>query len=544
MAGAVMEAARDPAANPPEAGSRETPSEVLEFELQLEQLETGTRPCLSLDELGREVRRCRKMAAEAAERVGVQVAAMGTSPMAVEPSVTGLSRYRQMAAEFGMTAQEQLTCGCHVHVQVSSDDEGIAILDRIRPWLAPLLALSANSPFCQGRDSGYASFRYQAWGRWPSSGPTDLFGSAAAYHGLVQAMVDTGTVLDQGMIYFDARLSRHYPTIEVRVADVCLYPDDAVLIAALVRSLAETAARAWRAGEPASPVRTELLRLAAWRASRSGLGGKLADPVANQPAAARAVVRQLLDHVRPALTDAGEFTVVRDLLEELLARGNGARLQRQAYQRAGQLGDVVRDASTRTSPANRRMLRNRLAGQLQLMPVLRAVARPMLASIFAVQGYDTLRHPERVSPLAEPVAQRVSERVPGLPDKTEQLVRINGGVQLAAGSLLALGRLPRLSALAIAATLVPTTLAGHRFWEAQDKQERAQQRIHFLKNVAILGGLLITAADTAGRPSLAWRGRHAARSARHDVTLAARTARMSGKAGARAGRLASRLPVG
>jgi glutamate---cysteine ligase / carboxylate-amine ligase len=354
VAGSVIEAAGKPAANPPEAGSRETPSEVLEFELQLEQLETGTRPCASLEELGREVRRCREMAAKAAERVGVQVVAMGTSPMVVEPSVTGLSRYRQMAAEFGLTAQEQLTCGCHVHVQVSSDEEGIAVLDRIRPWLAPLLALSANSPFWQGRDSGYASFRYQAWGRWPSSGPANLFGSARAYHGVVQAMADTGTVLDEGMIYFDARLSRHYPTIEVRVADVCLYPDDAVLIAALVRSLAETAARAWRAGEPASPVRTELLRLAAWRASRSGLDDKLADPVTNRPVAARAVTHQLLEHVRPALTDAGEFSIVKDLLAELLARGNGARLQRQAYQRAGEIRDVVLDAITRTSPVNRR----------------------------------------------------------------------------------------------------------------------------------------------------------------------------------------------
>ena len=348
VAGAVMEAARDPAANPPEAGSRETPSEVLEFELQLEQLETGTRPCLSLDELGREVRRCRKMAAEAAERVGVQVAAMGTSPMAVEPSVTGLSRYRQMAAEFGMTAQEQLTCGCHVHVQVSSDDEGIAILDRIRPWLAPLLALSANSPFWQGRDSGYASFRYQAWGRWPSSGPTDLFGSAAAYHGLVQAMVDTGTVLDQGMIYFDARLSRHYPTIEVRVADVCLYPDDAVLIAALVRSLAETAARAWRAGEPASPVRTELLRLAAWRASRSGLEDDLLNPVTGRPEQAATVAGLLVDHCRDALDDAGETDVVQEMVRILLARGNGAVSQRTAFRRSGRLADVVNSAVAAT----------------------------------------------------------------------------------------------------------------------------------------------------------------------------------------------------
>lgn len=190
------------------------------------------------------------------------------------------------------------------------------------------------------------------------------------------------------------------------------------------------------------------------------------------------------------------------------------------------------------------MLQALLPGQWSLMPVLRAVARPMLASIFAIQGFDTLLRPERVAPLAEPVAQPVTGRISALPDKTEQLVRINGGVQLAAGSLLALGRWPRLSALALAATLVPTTLAGHRFWEVQDKQERIQQRIHFLKNVAILGGLLIAAADTAGQPSLAWRGRHAARAARRDVSLAARTAKVSGQAGARAGQLRSHRPAG
>jgi putative oxidoreductase len=174
------------------------------------------------------------------------------------------------------------------------------------------------------------------------------------------------------------------------------------------------------------------------------------------------------------------------------------------------------------------------------MAVLRAFARPMLASIFVIQGYDTFRRPERVSARAEPVVRRIAARVPALPDKTEQAVRLNGAVQLVAGSLLAAGRVPRLSALALAATLVPTTFAGHRFWEAEDKQERAQQRIHFLKNVSMLGGLLITAADTAGSPSLAWRGRHAVRSARHDVSLAARTATASGKSAAKASRLSSR----
>jgi uncharacterized membrane protein YphA (DoxX/SURF4 family) len=138
----------------------------------------------------------------------------------------------------------------------------------------------------------------------------------------------------------------------------------------------------------------------------------------------------------------------------------------------------------------------------------------MLASIFVIQGFHTLRRAEQVAAAAEPVVRPLAERVPAVPAKPEQAVRLNGAVQLTAGSLLALGRLPRLSALAIAASLVPTTLAGHRFWEADDGATRAQQRIHFLKNLTMFGGLLIAAGDTAGKPSVAWRTRHAARPAR------------------------------
>lgn len=169
------------------------------------------------------------------------------------------------------------------------------------------------------------------------------------------------------------------------------------------------------------------------------------------------------------------------------------------------------------------------------MSVVRAAARPMMASIFVIQGYDTLRHPDKYAPQAESVVQPLSERISAVPEQTEQAVRVNGAVQLVAGSLLAMGRLPRLSALALAATLVPTTLAGHQFWATDDKQERAEQRIHFLKNAAVLGGLLIAAVDTGGDPSLAWRGRHAVRSARHDAQLATRTAKLSSRAGAKAG---------
>jgi carboxylate-amine ligase len=231
---------------------------------------------------------------------------------------------------------------------VASDDEGVAVLDRIRPWLAPLLALSANSPFWQGRDSKYASFRSQVWARWPSAGPAELFGSARAYHETVRAMTDCEVLLDSGMIYFDARLSQRYPTVEVRVADVCLHVDDAVLVAAVSRALVETAAREWRAGRPAEPIRTELLRLATWRAGRSGLDAELVDPRTLRPAPAGAVLDALLAHVRPALEDAGEQDAVRELRAELVRRGNGSRIQRAAYAQTGRLEGVVAEVVRRT----------------------------------------------------------------------------------------------------------------------------------------------------------------------------------------------------
>jgi glutamate---cysteine ligase / carboxylate-amine ligase len=157
VAGTVLAAARQAAG--PAAGA------TLEFELKQQQLETNSEPCRTLGELHREIRRGRAAAAAAAERAGVRVAALATSPVPVEPEVVGTSRYRRMAEVFGLTAHEQLTCGCHVHVGISCDEEGVAVLDRIGPWLPVLLALSANSPFWQGQDSSYASFRYmESWG--------------------------------------------------------------------------------------------------------------------------------------------------------------------------------------------------------------------------------------------------------------------------------------------------------------------------------------------------------------------------------------------
>jgi carboxylate-amine ligase len=320
----------------------------VEAELQLQQIETGTQPCRSLDQLEKRIRSARRSASAAARSIGVEITALGTSPLPVDAELTPSPRYERLARRFGLTAQEQLTCGCHVHVGVGSDEEGVAVLDRIRPWLAPLLALSANSPFWQGEDTHYASYRSRVWCRWPSAGSTDLFGSAEAYHNTVRNMVETGTVLDAAMVYFDARLSEQYPTVEIRVADVCLHAEDALLIAALARALVETAARDWAAGRPAAPVRAEILKLASWRAGRSGIAGELIDPATLRPHAAATAIQSLFRHVRDALEDSGDHTPALELWDELRRRGNGAQLQRAVHDQTGRLADVVRDSVRRT----------------------------------------------------------------------------------------------------------------------------------------------------------------------------------------------------
>src|ERR1700759_3689611 len=165
------------------------------------------------------------------------------------------------------------------------------------------------------------------------------------------------------------------------------------------------------------------------------------------------------------------------------------------------------------------------------MSVLRPVARPMMALNFIVQGIDSLLHPDTKAPAAEKVVRPLAERVPAVPDQVEQAVRLNGAVQVLAGSLLAVGKFPRLSAAALAATLIPTTAAGHRFWENDDKQQRAQQQVHFLKTLSMLGRLLIAPGDTAGNPSIAWRGRHAAGTAKREGALPAKTLQAEGKKG-------------
>jgi carboxylate-amine ligase len=322
---------------------------AVEGEFKQQQIETHTAPVADLTSLTREVSRWRSEVAAAARLTGSGVAALATSPLPVQPVIAASPRYAWMEDRYQQTAREHLVCGCHVHVSVDGDEEGVGVLDRIRVWLPTLLALSANSPFWNGTDTGFASYRAQALARWPSWGPTDRFGSAEAYHRLVHDMVQSAVILDEKMVYFDARLAQRYPTVEIRTADVCFTVEEAVLVAALCRGLVETAAQEWSSGTEAPAVPTQLLRLAAWQSARDGLEGSLIDWRTGLPQPSWKVVDSLLEHVGPALQATGDLEVVQEGLARVRHEGNGAMRQRAVRARTGRLADVVADSVRQTA---------------------------------------------------------------------------------------------------------------------------------------------------------------------------------------------------
>ena len=176
------------------------------------------------------------------------------------------------------------------------------------------------------------------------------------------------------------------------------------------------------------------------------------------------------------------------------------------------------------------------------MTLVRRIARPLLASIFVYGGLDAFRHPSAKAPAADKVVKALAGPL-GLPEDTELLVRANGATMIAGGGLLASGRFPRLASLALAGSLIPTTVAGHPFWNETDPAKRAQQRLQFVKNLSILGGVLLAAVDTAGKPGLAYRARMLGDAAGRTKASVAKDARYAARTAKREARLKMRVPT-
>jgi glutamate---cysteine ligase / carboxylate-amine ligase len=312
-------------------------------ELQRSLVETNTPVCGTLDELGGHIRRLRARLEAVSEPLGLGVVAAGTVPLAEAggDAISAGARYEKMQHEYQMLVREQHICGAQVHVDVPDRDLAVQVVRRVAPYLPILLAISASSPYWNGRDSGYASFRSMVWSRWPTAGPPAHVETAADYDALVADLIASGTISDPGMVYFDIRPSAHLPTVELRVCDACPEVDDVLLIAGLFRALVGKAREDTVAGLPLPDVRHELLRAASWRAARSGLEGDLVDLVGPALVAPALLIGELVDHLRPQLEELGDWEQVLELSQATLSRGSAAARQRRAFGRRGELIDVV-----------------------------------------------------------------------------------------------------------------------------------------------------------------------------------------------------------
>ncbi|NUS31370.1 MAG: glutamate--cysteine ligase [Streptomyces sp.] len=306
------------------------------FELLQAQVEVATPVCGTLEEIGGHLLRLRHAVGAAAAEQGCRIAACATPPLrhGHPMAVTDQARYRAMLTQAPQLVAEQLVNGMHVHVAVPSRDTGVQILNRIRVWLPTLTALSTNSPLWDGHDTGFASWRTMIFSRWPVSGMPPHFAGVADHDRRVQQLLDSGLISDTGQLYWHARLSARYPTIEVRCLDVQLRPDDAVMLTGLVRALVETARAEAAADAPVLDCDQELLQASMWHAARHGLGSTLIDPGGRQRRAGE-MLYELLRHVAPALDASGDGRQVTALVHRLLQDGTGADRQRAALARGG-----------------------------------------------------------------------------------------------------------------------------------------------------------------------------------------------------------------
>ena len=283
----------------PEAEKRS--GDQAQEELHRAQIEHATEPCATLDELRAELLAQRQALAMAARTKGCAVVASGSYPLEMGEAgraVTPGGRYAEMLEANAELVHQQLICGCHIHVSVPDPDAAIWAMNRIRRWLPVLLALSGNSPFWEGRETGFSSFRTEVWSRWPSAGSPGTFLDATHYEGLLERLIGGDIILDKKMAYWDVRPSEAFPTLEIRICDVMYDVDHVVALGALARALVTTCLRDTDA---VADFRPEFLRAASWKAARHGVSNTLFDPATGYAEPAAVALERLLSYVEPVL---------------------------------------------------------------------------------------------------------------------------------------------------------------------------------------------------------------------------------------------------
>jgi carboxylate-amine ligase len=295
-------------------------------------VEMVTDVCTGIDDLGRQLLAGRRAAAAAAEEHGTVLIAIGSTPVGEQVRApSDDARFHEIVRHYGPVARDPAVCGCHVHVGVPDREQAVAVCTRLRAWLPVIQALAVNSPLFEGDDTGYASWRSIQLDRWPSLGPWPPLRSVADYERTVAALIASGEMLDETLVLWYARPSASFPTVEIRVADVCAEVRETMVVTALVRALVDTVARGPDEPEVAAP----LLQAAHWNAARDGMSGTLLDARSGRARPSWSLAAELVDRVTPSLRRHGDLDLVTAGLDRIRREGTGAARQRHIFEKSG-----------------------------------------------------------------------------------------------------------------------------------------------------------------------------------------------------------------
>ena len=248
----------------------------------------------------------------------------------------GLGQYRAMLDDFSV-------CAVHIHIHLPDRETAVLTCNHLRPWLPLLVALSANSPFRRGEDTGYACWRAVIRSRFPCLGPPPYAESLSHYEELAAAMAQSEAMLHRDIPFWDIRPNPSLPTLEIRSMDVNADVDDTVALAVLVRALVATATARVRRGEPGAHPVSEVLRAAYWRAARDGWSGCGVDALSGRILPVALQAQRMVEHVKTALDEFGDVALALTYLDRMAERGGGAERQRASAARHDDLTGVVDD---------------------------------------------------------------------------------------------------------------------------------------------------------------------------------------------------------
>ena len=317
-------------------GGQITLHERVKEEMHQAVVEVGTNICHNIQEARAEVTELRKHIIELADQQNLRVAAAGTHPFSdwQDQLITPNERYDALIDEMRDVARGNLIFGLHVHVGIESREEGIQILNAVRYFLPHIYALSTNSPFWCGRNTGFKSYRSKVFDKFPRTGIPDFFASANEYDEYIKLLVKTNCIDNGKKIWWDIRLHPYFDTIEFRICDIPMRIDETICIAALIQALVAKMHKLLKQNLSFRPYRKVLINENKWRAARYGIQGKLIDFGKQEEVPYRDLCGELLDFVDDVLDELGSRKEV-EYIKEILDHGTGADRQLAVFEQTG-----------------------------------------------------------------------------------------------------------------------------------------------------------------------------------------------------------------